>query len=186
LGFLNTRQRPQLLTGRQDFALLMLALSPLVLAPLAHWLGGGLRTALLCAGVLTAAVWLLAPRGRTWVVYNLSLPRARQAVLETLRSMGLTPQETDRGVELEGEPGAVEIENFPILRNVSLRLQGGRELLWNAFSERLSDRLRDTEVEPSPTAVALLLVATAMIVAPLALMVHHAPEIVRIVTDLLP
>ncbi len=45
--------------------------------------------------------------------------------------------------------------------------------------------LQTVSAETSPSAVALLLVATAMLLAPLTLMANHAGEIVRILTDLL-
>ncbi|MGB2822184.1 MAG: hypothetical protein WBF17_14465, partial [Phycisphaerae bacterium] len=39
LGLLNSRPRPQLLRGRRDFALLIVALSPLFVLPVLHWAG---------------------------------------------------------------------------------------------------------------------------------------------------
>ena len=72
------------------------------------------------------------------------------------------------------------------MRNVSLRMTGGSEDAWRAFEQRLASRLDRIETTSNPTAVGLLLLATGMFVAPLALMAHHAPEIVRLLTDLLP
>lgn len=186
LGLLNTRRHPQMLSGRQDSALLALALSPLAIAPVVHWLGGGLHTALACGAVLAGGVWLLSPRGRTWVIYNLPASNARRAAQHILQAMGVTTSLTDTGLRFEESDGAVDILHFPVLRNVTFRLSGGNDALWQEFEARLHARLKHVETDPSPMAVTLLLVATAMIVAPLALVVHHGPEIVRLLTDLLP
>jgi hypothetical protein len=185
LGLLNTRRHPQLLTGRQDSALLTLALSPLVVAPVIHWLGGGLHTALACGLILAGGVWLLTPRGRTWVIYNLPASNVRRTAGQILKSMGVTTTPTDAGLQFDDSDGRVDVSHFPILRNVTLRLSGGGEDLGRNFEARLQERLQHVETEPSPMAVSLLLLATAMIIAPMALMVHHAPEIVRLLSDLL-
>jgi hypothetical protein len=183
LGLLNTRRHPQLLTGRQDSALLTLAMSPLVIAPIIYWLGGGLQTALVCGLVLAAGVWILTPRDRTWVIYNLPASNVRRTTERIFRSLGVETQSTDAGLRFED--GEVEISHFPVLRNVTLRLTGGDGELWQKFETRLQEQLQHVETEPSPMAVTLLLLATTMIVAPMTLMVHHAPEIVRLLTDLL-
>ncbi len=185
LGLLNTRKHPQLLTGRQDSAMLTLALSPLMIAPVIHWLGGGLHTALACGLLLAGGVWLLSPRGRTWVVYNLPVSSVRRSAKHILKSMGISASLTAAGLQFDDGDGRIDLSHFPILRNVTLRLTGGSEDIWRTFETRLHEQLQHVETEPSPMAVSLLLVATAMIVAPMALMVHHAPEIVRLLTDLL-
>ncbi len=184
LGLLNSRRHPQLLSGRQDFALLMVALSPLAFGPAMHYLNGGLWMVPACVVLLIGGIWALAPRGRAWVIYNLPLSSARQTVIDAFEAMGRCSRNTPRGVEVEQGRAFVEFSSFPLLRNVSLRLVGGDEDLWRTFESHLSLRLKSIETVPSPMAVSLLLVATAMIVAPMALMVHHAPEIVRILTDL--
>ncbi len=184
LGFLNSRRNPQLLSGRQDFSLLMVALSPLAFGPVMHYINGGLWMVPACAVLLIGGIWMLAPRGRIWVVYNLPLSSTSQTVIDTFRAMGRSACKTDRGIELEQERAFVEISGFPLLRNVSLQLVGGDEELWRTFESHLSARLKKIETDPSPMAVSLLLVATVMIVAPMALMVRNAPEIVRILTDL--
>ncbi len=184
LGLLNSRRHPQLLSGRQDFALLMVALSPLAFGPAMHYLNGGLWMVPACVVLLIGGIWALAPRGRAWVIYNLPLSSARQTVIDAFEAMGRCSRNTARGVEVEQGRAFVEFSSFPLLRNVSLRLVGGDEDLWRTFESHLSGRLKKIETDPSPMAVSLLLVATVMIVAPMALMVRNAPEIVRILTDL--
>lgn len=185
LGLLNTRRNPQLLTGRQDFAMLMVAMSPLALQPMVHYLGGGTSVVFACTILLIGVVWLLAPRGRTWVIYNLPLKQGQELILKALESVGQTGRLTAGGVELPDRKGIVQIDSFPLLRNVSLRLTDGSDEIWRAFEENLSGRLEKIEAQVSPMAVSLLLIATGMIVAPMVLMIHHGPEIVRILSDLL-
>jgi hypothetical protein len=185
LGLLNTRRCPQLLSGRQDFALLTVALSPLVLQPAVTVFGGGAYPAIIAACAIAVAMWLFAPRGHQWVIYNLSQADARQLILAALDEVGLEAR-TECGHVVIDDTRRVELSNFPALRNVSLRCVGGDAETWNAFAHALHQRLTRREVEPRPMAVAFLLVATAMIIVPMVMVVHQGPEIVRMLTDLLP
>ncbi|NBB95473.1 MAG: hypothetical protein GVY16_06995 [Planctomycetes bacterium] len=185
LGLLNTRRCPQLLTGRQDVALLSVALSPLALQPAVHFLDGGAPAVMAAAGAIVLGVWLLAPRGHQWVIYNLPLKQARTLIDQTLADIGIDADIGSRCIRID-EDTWVELSSFPALRNVSLRCHGGDDTTWQAFANALGDHVDRIDVEPSPTAVALLLVATGMLVAPMAMVAHQAPEIVRMLADLLP
>lgn len=185
LGLLNTRLNPQMLTGRQDFSMLLIAISPLVLQPMVYYLGGGSAMVVACAILIFGAIWLLSPRGRTFVIYNLPRKQGIDIVLKSLDSIGLEGKLTARGIELPQGKGIVHIDSFLMLRNFSLKLTGGCGETWEAFEENMAERLGKIETPASPMAVTLLLIATGMIVAPMVLMIHHAPEIVRILTDLL-
>jgi len=185
LGLLNTRRHPQMLSARQDFALLLLALCPLVFQPVMLYFGGGMITMISCAGVMGLGVYLLAPRGKTWVIYNIPFKKARDTIASVLEDMGHSPIRTHRGVDIDSGFGCVEIGSFPILRNISLRLVGGDNEMWGKFENNLSAYVSKIEAPPSPMAVSLLMVATCVIIAPMMLMVHHAPEIVRLLTNLL-
>jgi len=185
LGLLNTRRNPQLLTGLQDFAMMTVVMSPLALQPVVYYLGSGLGVILASAAVLVGGVFLLAPRGRSWVIYNLPLKRTQAIVLDSLEAIGLPSQATPAGVELPQGLGLVQFDSFPFLRNCSLRLVDGQAEIWNDFEVALARRLSEVEVEATPLAVTLLLLATGMIVAPMVLMINHAPQIVRILSDLL-
>ena len=57
--------------------------------------------------------------------------------------------------------------------------------MWETFENQLSAYVGEIEAPPSPMAVSLLMVATLVIIAPMMLVAHHAPEIVRLLTDLL-
>ena len=125
-------------------------------------------------------------RGRSWVVYNVQSTEARDAVAAALRSMGVDFRVCSNGFDLTGREAFLRVGGFAPLRNVSLRLEGGPADLARQFEPALRGVLSRCAVQTSPMAVSLLLVATAMLVAPLAMMAHRVPEIVRLLTDLLP
>jgi hypothetical protein len=185
LGLLNTRRHPQMLSARQDFALLLLALCPLGFQPVMLYFGGGLTTMFSCAGVMGVLVYLLAPRGKAWVIYNIPYKKGRDTIVSVLEDMGHSPIRTRRGVDLDSGFAYVEIGSFPILRNISLRLVGGSEEMWAKFENNLSAHVGEIEAQQSPMAVSLLLVATLVIITPMMLVAQHAPEIVRLLTNLL-
>ena len=184
LGLLNSRQHPQLLTGRQDFALLMAALSPLFVLPALQYVGISLWTTAAAAACVTGIILLLEPRGHTWVIYNLSEANARRAIGGALRDAGLAFHESKPGFYLGEENAFVKIGGFSLLRNVSIRLRGGSKNTPGRFESALSENLGAVKAETNPTGVSLLLVATAMLVAPFALIANEVPEIVRLLTDL--
>jgi len=131
-------------------------------------------------------VYLLSPHGKAWVIYNIPFKKGRDTIVTVLEDMGHSPIRTRRGVDVDSGLASVEIGSFPILRNISLKLVGGDNEMWDKFENNLSARTNKIEAPPSPMAVSLLLVATLVIIAPMTLMAQHAPEIVRILTNLLP
>jgi hypothetical protein len=183
LGLLNSRRRPQLLTGRQDFALLIVALSPLVILPAMDFLRA--NPLAIAAGAVAAAAILLAPPGGTWVIYNLHAALAREVVADALKAMGMDFVVEGGGFRLPGRDIRVELNSFSLLRNVSIRLRGGSSELSRSFHEALSRRLAEISVPAHVMGVSLLLVATAMLAAPLVLLAGDVPEIVRVISDLL-
>lgn len=186
LGLLNSRSRPQLLSGRQDFAILIVALSPLFVLPVLRCWGLSPVTVLAAVAAVAAAAGLLGPRGNTWVIYNLPARQARQTLARTLESLGLGFHDCPDGFALDDGRGQVRLGSFPLLRNTSIRLADDDPDLARRLESALSQTLADCRVETSPMAMALLLVATAMLVAPLALMAQQVPELVRQLTNLLP
>lgn len=185
LGLLNSRRHPQLLSGRLDFALLVIALSPLFALPVILYAGLSVWGIALTVLVLGAAIRWMSPPGTIWVVYNLSGHQARQAVARSLRAMGLGFEERPDGFALDG--GAVlRISQFPLLRNVTIRLDAGAagSAMASGFEQAMARTLHEASAETSPMAVGLLLLATAMLVAPLSLFVQHVPTLVRLITEL--
>jgi len=185
LGLLNSRSRPQLLSGRLDFALLIVALGPLFVLPVLRCWGLSAPVVLSAVGAV-AAVAMLVPRPNTWVIYNLRATDARDAVERALRSIAVDFRANATGFAFSNRDGRLRIGEFPLLRNVTVRLDTDDDRLGAKFESALGLALADYRTEASPMAVSLLLVATAMLVAPLAMVAHRLPEIVRLLTNLLP
>ena len=184
LGLLNTRRRPQLLSGRQDSTLLIVALSPLFAVPAVNLVGGA-PWALIAVVAAIAAVVVLAGRGDSWVIYNISADQARDVVAGALQRLGAGFCADTNGFRLDSG-GRIRISSFSLLRNVSIRLDGVDVKFNGRFVAAMSRRLALCTAEASPMAVSMLLVAIAMMVAPLAMMAPQVPEIVRALTNLLP
>ncbi len=184
LGLLNSRRHPQLLPGRRDFALLLLALGPLLLLPMLslHW---SVPATVGLAAAVAAVLWLLAPRPGTWVLYNLTPAEADRAVDRALDAAGLDARRDGRRWRLPDSGAALEVRDFHLLRNVTVRMTGGDAELHRRFENALAARLARVEAETTPTAMALLLVAAAMLVAPLVAVAPRAGEIVRMLTGML-
>ncbi|HUS48514.1 MAG TPA: hypothetical protein VM098_10355 [Phycisphaerae bacterium] len=184
LGLLNSRRTPQLISGRRDFTLMVAALSPLFVLPVLQYLGATLVTAAAAVAALVGIVVLLGPRGSAWVIYNMPAEQARNVIATVLKSLGHEVLPEKDGFRLGGEGASVRIGGFPLLRNISVRLEGGGRELADRFESALSQSLAGTRAETTPMAVSMLLIATAMMVLPLTLMAHRVPELVRILTDL--
>jgi hypothetical protein len=76
------------------------------------------------------------------------------------------------------------MDAFPLLRNVTVRLEDAPGQA-SPLADALQAELGTLEADSPPSAVALLMVATAMLIAPLALATPQAGEIVRLLSDLL-
>ena len=185
LGLLNSRPRPQLLTGRHDFVLMMAALCPLFVLPILNYVGVTPLSVLLALAAVSFGIWLLAPGKRHWVIYNISQARAASVVARALEAMKLPAEPSEDGLTIRSGRLRVEVGGFSMLQNVSLRMYGCDNKLDEQFERELAQQLGPVRVETSSMAMAMLLVATAMCVAPLMLVAHQAGEIVRILTDLL-
>lgn len=185
LGLLNTRRHPQLLSGRQDFVLLITALSPLFLVPALEYVGTSPGSIAAVGATLIGLVAILAPPKGTWVIYNIQPGEARNAVGRVLKRLAEDFQPAEDGFRLGGKKAIIQIGGFPLLRNVSVRLRGAEEDLASRFEGALAETLSAGHAQTSPMAVALLLVATGMMAAPLMLIAHRVPEIVRLLSDML-
>ena len=75
---------------------------------------------------------------------------------------------------------------MPLLRNVSISTEGDEVVDFGGkFEKLISAQLAEVPTVASPMAVTFLLIATAMLVAPLGLLADRMPEMVRIITDLI-
>jgi hypothetical protein len=184
LGLLNSRRHPQMLSARLDFGLLWTAMSPLFVVPALHVVGVSVASVLLAAIAIAAGAVSLAPRGHRWVVYNATPSQAHDAVAWALQA--IHPGVRRVGGTLTAPDGefVVEVTEFPILRNVSICFRGPEDLS-KRFAEALGGTLTGMSAETAPSTVALLLVATGMLVAPLAMMANQAGQIARLLTGLL-
>jgi hypothetical protein len=185
LGLLNSRRRPQLLTARQDFILLIVALCPLVLLPLLGWLDMSWAGALAATAALAGGVALAAPRGHAWVIYNIPSHQAQEVVERALRSLHADFAPAPGGFRVADGNTAVKITAFAPLHNVSIRLADSDAAFARRFEQAVGQTLAACEAPVSPMAVTLLLVATTMLMAPLAMMAQRVPELVRLLSDLI-
>ncbi len=185
LGLLNSRHRPQLLSARLDFAILIVALAPLVVIPVLNSVGISLLSVSVALLAVAGVIVGLSPRSNSWVIYNLTNSQAKQTISRTLRSMRVRFDAKADGFALKDHLAFVRVSGFPLLRNISVRIEATDPELAEKFQANLTQALGNISCETLPSAAAMLLVATAMIVAPLTMFVHRVPEIVRLITDLL-
>lgn len=183
LGLLNTRKTPQLLTGQMDFALLMAALGPGFIFPVLVRSGLSSVVSLLIASAVVVALWFIGRSKKHWVIYNISDELAREIIAQAFAESAITGRWQGDSYELEGSDAVVRTSGFPMLRNVSVRMEGGDEKLAGQFQVNLEASLAATQTEPQPMAVALLMVATLMLIVPLGMLAPDVPEIVRLVAD---
>ena len=176
LGLLNSRRHPQLLSGRMDFALMVTALSPVFILPALQYVGPSWLTVGAMIALLAAGIVVFAPRGGSWVIYNLPLAEAKNAVVRALGEMGVRFQQDGPAIRIDEPQTTLTIRSFSLLRNVSLHLDRYDRDLAVGLERRLSRTLGRLNAEASPTAVSFLLGATAMLVAPLSMVAHRVPE----------
>jgi hypothetical protein len=187
LGLLNSQHRPQILSGRLDFSLLVAALAPMGVVPVLNWVGTNVFTVCGAVGAVICAVLALAPRaGRGWVIYNIDRAQALRCLERALDAAQVPFDRIQDRLEMAGG-GVIELSAFPLLRNVTIHVQPGgidRSTL-RLLEGELARRIGRLEVVASPMAVSFVLVSTAMIVAPLILLADRVPEMVRLLTDLM-
>ncbi|MBI5726019.1 MAG: hypothetical protein HZA50_18815 [Planctomycetes bacterium] len=184
VGLLNSRQRPQLISGRRDFAIMLVAVSPLFLSPIIQVLGLSFWSLLAGLSLVFCGIWLFAPRGHSWVIYNLPADEAGRLIKGAMARLGI-----DCGASQFSASGgagglSVKVSSFPVLRNMSVKLTGCDNRTAMRFQAELSRRLAATPSEATATAMVMLLLATAMLIVPLTMVVQQVPDIVRLLTDM--
>ena len=183
IGLLNSRRHPQLVNGRTDFAMLMAAICPIFVFPLLDQFQMGLPLMAAATLLFVGVIWLIGPGNRTLVIYNLSTEEAMRAIDSTLVAMGVSFEAGADSYLLKDCDAEIRLSGFPMLRNVSFRFVGGSYDFVRNFQGQLEYSLNRLEVQTSPMAAGLMLVATAMLAVPMALMAHRVPEIVRLLAD---
>ena len=187
LGLLNSGRRPQMLSERLDFSVLVAAVGPMWIAPLLRWLAlGPVATLAATVGLIAVLAWVATRQRHGWVIYNIDTHAAEQLIVRALSSAGLDHRRRDDRFALDAGP-TMKISPFPLLRNVSISVENAapdHRAALKRFEMELARRLGRTEVRASATAVSFVLISTAMIVAPLVLLADRMPEMVRLLTDL--
>jgi hypothetical protein len=186
LGLLNSQRCPQLLSARADFFLLTAAMLPIFCLPVLLSVGASVWTLLVAiAAMLAAAAVLAPPRSGQWVVYNISAAEALRAAESALRAMGEPFHREGRDLICPSAGVSLRLRPMGLLRNVTFAAGGeGAARFAGRFEPLLSRELERVETTGRAMASTFLLLATAMLVAPLGLFADRMPEIVRIITDL--
>jgi len=139
------------------------------------------------ARATTTELYSLKPRSfRQPETGSYLMNKALRCVGRALDLAGFRYSRREDRFYLEGGPN-IHLASFPILRNVSVHISPTdkcRRAALRRFEAELARTIGAVEVTASPMAVSFVLVATAMIVAPLILLADHVPEMVRILTDL--
>jgi len=186
LGLLNSRPRPQLLAARTDFLLLNGAFFPAFCVPVVGALAASAWALPLVLGAVVGLMALLAPpRGGGWVIYNITLPQTLRALERALRATGEPFRREGRQLVLTRRDARFHLTAPPLLRNVSVWSEGpDRRLIAELLEPALRRELGRLQAQPNPAALTFLLIATAMLVAPLGLFADRMPEMVRLITAL--
>lgn len=187
LGLLNSQRTPQLVRGRSDFILLVAAFFPIFCVPVLNYVGASLWSVLGVVGTALAAALLLAPpRTGSWVIYNIAMPEALRAAERALQAMGEPFSRDGRRLRLGRRQITLRFTCLPLLRNVSVAADGkDLRAFQRQFEALLGGQLAKVRAATTPMAATFLLLATAMLVTPLALVADRMPEMVRIITDLI-
>lgn len=196
LGYLNAQARPQLISGRADFALLATVFFPIVLWVLL--LVANLSWIVLAVAMFAAAMgfyWMMPRRQSSWVIYNVS-PRQFDRVLRRALDE-LNHPITDESADEAQRPVwsvpslglRITISPFPLLQNVTCRFErldaGAIQPARIApLRRRLASKFTSCHTLPSASAAAFILIGTIMLSAPLLMMARHMDEIVRVVRHL--
>ncbi len=191
LGLLNSQSVPRLVDARTDFLVLTFAVCPVLLAPAPSLWQQGYGWVLAPALALAALVMraLLPRRNSGWVIYNLSVHRARVLVERCLRDLGWRFEAAD-GVLKVTQPGLeIRFSSLPVLRNVTCHLafadDASRETLEARIRDRLETALSRQQLLPSLAGSCLMVVGIGLMILPLWMMSRHSDAIAEVVTRLL-
>jgi hypothetical protein len=183
LGLLNSRSRPQVLTGAEDGLILIGAMSALFWPTVVVNFGIPILAAVLAGSVVIAGLAMVWHRPRTWVIYNLPETQVERLWNSLLESLGATPGQRTGEWEL-ADGATVTLDRFPLFRNVSIRLRGADEALRSRLEKAILARMTTTTTDTSPAAMMLLLLAVIMLAWPLMVMAPQADEIARRIAEL--
>ncbi|MCK4625773.1 MAG: hypothetical protein KAV00_10715 [Phycisphaerae bacterium] len=187
LGLLNSQPNPQIISARSDFILLNAAFAPVFCVPVLNYFAASVWAIPAVIGMLLAGAVALAPRrASNWVVYNITLPAALRAAERSLMAMGEPFDRRNRSILLKGKDLVLKFSAMPLLRNVSISVEGDDATdFGKKFEGLITAQLEGIPTVATPMAVTFLLIATAMLITPVGLLADRMPEMVRIITDLI-
>ena len=100
--------------------------------------------------------------------------------------MGEPFERRNRSILLKGKDLVLKFSAMPLLRNVSISVEGDDAAdFGKKFEGLITAQLAGIRTVATPMTVTFLLIATTMLIAPVGLLADRMPEMVRIITDLI-
>lgn len=179
LGLVNSHARPFLITGRTDFILLTSVLIPCLAWPIPAFAVSGTWWPLLVGFVMAMSVflWMLPSAGAGFVIYNLPEARGRRLIAETVRSLGWCGRWVNDSWRSDDGRRCLHVSAFGPLRNVSIHFEPGTESC-EALEPALRGRLESMAQLPSNMGVCLVVIAVALLIAPMWAFGRHIHDLV--------
>jgi hypothetical protein len=185
LGTVNLSRRPLLVSGGRDAAALALAVTGMLIAgpselflPQASVMRYGpyVWVMVLAFYGLSVAMCILMLRPRL-VIYNISADKLRPILAEVVAHLDGDARWAGDSLALPNLQVQLSIDNFPAMRNVSLRSAGGNQDLhgWRRLEQGLAKALSQETVTCSPRGLVPLF-AGLSILGGLAWIIYRDPQ----------
>lgn len=187
LGLINLRRKPLVTTGASDLAALGVALTGAVwVGPLELFrpqaataeFGNYIWPILIAFYWLWISLAVLTARPRL-VVYNASAEELRPVLAEAVALLDPDARWAGDSLLLPRLGVQLHLDEFPLMRNVSLVSTGSRQNLesWRRLASSIRRGMRSLHVRPNPRAVGFLLLATLLFAGCLAHLLNHPQEL---------
>ncbi len=174
LGWINLVRRPIVVSGTWEVLGLALGLVGLVVVgPMqlfmpeqaANRFGPWVWSLLLVFYILCVMLWLLAARPRL-VIYNISLQQLQPALSQVAAALDSQATWVGETLALPQLGVHVTIEDFGLMRNVSLVATGNSQNLngWRQLKAALRGALAGSEVAPNPRGITLVTTGIALVI----------------------
>jgi hypothetical protein len=185
LGAVSLSRRSLMVSGVRDAAALALAVSGMVvIGPMelffpfesAVKLGSYVWPLLLALYVMCVVLWLLLLRPRL-VIYNISADKLRPILADVVGQFDGDARWAGDSLAIPGLGVQLYMDNFPLLRSVSLISAGGNQnhAGWRRLETSLRAALAREEVARNPRGLSLI-VAGLLCIAGIVLAIAHDPE----------
>jgi hypothetical protein len=185
LGMINLSRRPLLVSGGRDAAALALALTGmLIVGPFELFLpwptivhyGPYVWVLVLCFYLLCVTMGILMLRPRL-VIYNISVDKLRPVLADAVTRLDSEARWAGDSLVLPNLGVQLSIDNFRLLRNVSLKSVGANQDLhgWRRLERVLAASLKQADVTRNPSGL-MLFFAGSLILAGLAVLIAYNPQ----------